>query len=241
MNLKSRFLAVFFFLAFVMKVVGESVHEVMGHGFFVLLFGGDIVRVHISLLWPYEFSFIEWNGKFEGWQLIWIDGGGILICLIVSCMLQTLLLLQITKDWRLSTSLFWLSFWTFLNPTGYLIIGGIRPFGDVAALIAKTALTQTASLLIGVVIFTAAFFSISKILIKLFFNVGIINNVKNLRVSLCLFWLVIPVVTAINALGMRQPLFSLQIFTAMSFIPVIVAFIIPSLLLKKAHAHENTH
>ena len=47
-----------------MKVLGEVVHEVMGHGVFVLLFGGDIIRVHIAFLWPYEFSYISSNGSF---------------------------------------------------------------------------------------------------------------------------------------------------------------------------------
>lgn len=141
MNGRVKFLATFLFLAFVMKIIGEFVHEVMGHGFFVLLFGGKIVRVYISLLWPYELSYIGWNGNFETWQMPWIDGGGILICLIVSFVLQTLLLLGIVRDWRFLTPLFWLSFWTFLNPTGYLIMGGIKPFGDIAALIREGVLT----------------------------------------------------------------------------------------------------
>ncbi len=237
MNSKGKFLVVFFFLAFAMKVIGELVHEVMGHGFFVLLFGGEIVRVHISLLWPYELSSITPHpplGGFEAWQLIWIDGGGILVCLIVSCVFQALLLLKIMKDWRLSTLLFWLSFWTFLNPTGYLIVGGIRPFGDVAALIAKGILTQGTSLLVGLIIFFAAFFSISKILMDLFSSVDIVEDVKELRVSLSLFWLIIPIITAAYCLGTRQPLFHLQIFTTMSFAPVLVALIIPSILLRSS-------
>lgn len=235
MNSRGKFLTVFFFLAFVTKVIGELVHEVMGHGFFVLLFGGEIVKVHISLLWPYELSGIipdPPQGGFEAWQLIWIDGGGILVCLMVSCVLQALLLLKIMKDWRLSTLLFWLSFWTFLNPTGYLLIGGIRPFGDVAALIAKGVLTQGTSLLMGLVIFIAAFFSISKILMDLLLSVDIIRDVKELRISLSLFWLVIPTITAVYCLGARQPLFYLQIFTVMSFTPVLAAFIMPSILLR---------
>lgn len=234
MNSRVKFAAVFLFLAFVMKVIGELVHEVMGHGFFVLLFGGEITRVHISLLWPYELSYIKWNGNFEVWQLTWIEGGGILVCLIVSGMLQVLLLLGIVRDWRLLTSLFWISFWTFLNPTGYLIVGGITPFGDVDALITKGALTQESSLLIGLIIFVAAFFAISKIFRDLLFNVGIIGDLSGLRVALSLFWLLIPLVTAISCLGMKLPLFYLKIFTIISFIPVITAFIIAAILLTES-------
>jgi len=227
MNVRVKFLSVFLFLAFAMKVIGEFVHEVMGHGFFVLLFGGEIVRVHISLLWPYDFSSIEWKGNFQTWQLPWINGGGILVCLIVSCVLQTLLFLRIVNDWRFSSTLFWLSFWTFLNPTGYLILGGISPFGDIAALIAEGALTQVSSLVIGLIIFLIAFFSLSKIFRDLLLSVDIIRDIKDLRISLSLFWLLIPLTTAIMLIGRGQPLFYLPL----SFIPVMLALIAPSILL----------
>ena len=226
MNGRAKFFGVFLMLAFVMKIIGEFVHEVMGHGFFVLLFGGKIVRVHISLLWPYEFSSIGWNGNIQSWQRAWIDGGGILVCLIVSLVLQTLLILRIMDDWHFSSPLFWLSFWAFLNPTGYLILGGITPFGDVAALIAEGVLTQGSSLVIGLTIFLVAFFSLSKIFRDLLLSVDMIRNVTDLRISLSLFWLLIPLTTAITLIGREQPLFYLPV----SFIPVMLALITPSLL-----------
>ena len=237
MNNRVRFLGVFIFLTFVMKVVGELVHEVMGHGFFILLFGGEITRVRISLLWPYELSSITLNpppGGFEAWQLVWIAGGGILVCLLVSCVIQALLLFRIVKNWPSSTLLLWLSFWTFLNPTGYLIIGGIKPFGDVAALIEKDVLTQEISLVIGLLIFAVAFFSISKILMDLLLGLNLIRGVKELRVSISLFWLVVPIITAVYCLGTRQPLLYLQIFTSLSFAPVLASFIILPVLVKKS-------
>jgi hypothetical protein len=225
MNSRVKFLIEFFFLAFVMKIIGEFVHEVMGHGFFVLLFGGKIVRVYISLLWPYELSNIVWNGNFEAWQMPWIDGGGILVCLIVSCALQISLLLRIVRDWRFSSPLFWLSFWTFLNPTGYLIMGGIRPFGDVAALIREGALTQETSIVMGLIMFLAAFFSLSKIFRDILLNIGIVRRIRDLRISLSLFWLLIPLTTAMTLIGLKQPLFYLPV----SFIPIILVLIAPSI------------
>ena len=225
MNSRVKFLTAFFFLAFVMKIIGEFVHEVMGHGFFVLLFGGKIVRVYISLLWPYELSNIVWNGNFEVWQMPWIDGGGIFVCLIVSCVLQIPLLLGILRDWRFSSPLFWLSFWTFLNPTGYLIMGGIRPFGDVVALIEEGVLTQGTSIVMGLLIFLVAFFSLSKILRDMLLNVGIIRRIRDLRISLSLFWLLIPLTTAMTLTRLKQPLFYLPV----SFIPIILALIAPSI------------
>ncbi len=56
MNKRAKFLVPFLCFAFIMKGISEFVHEVMGHGFFVLLFGGQITSVHISLTWPYELS-----------------------------------------------------------------------------------------------------------------------------------------------------------------------------------------
>jgi len=197
----------------------------MGHGFFVILFGGKIVRVYISLLWPYEFSNIFWNGNFEAWQIPWINGGGILVCLIVSCVLQMPLLLGIVKDWRFPSTLFWLSFWTFLNPTGYLIVEGIRTFGDLAALIWEGVLTQETSIVMGLIIFLAAFFSLSTIFKSILLNLGIIRSIRELRISLTLFWLLIPLTTAMILIVLGQPLFYLPV----SFIPIILALITPSI------------
>lgn len=230
MTSHSKFLVISLFIAFATKVVGEFVHEVMGHGFFVLLFGGKIASIHLSLLWPYELSYIRWSDSLMPWQQTWIAGGGILVCFIVSGILQALLLFNVVKDWRLSTPLLWLAFWTFLNPAGYLIIGGVKPFGDVASLIADGALTQQLSLLIGLIIFFAAFLSLSKILITQLTIKSIVKNIQELRLSLALFWATIPMVTTITCLGMRLPIPYLQIFTILSLVPLPAAVLAPNFL-----------
>jgi len=226
----SKFLAISLFIAFVTKVVGEFVHEVMGHGFFVLVFGGKITNVYLSLLWPYELSYIAWSGTFTPWQGIWIAGGGILVCFIVSGILQASLLFNLVKDWRISATFLWLAFWTFINPTGYLIIGGVKLFGDVASLIADGVLTQQLSLLTGLIVFFAAFLSLSKILITQLTAKNIVKSIRQLRLSLAIFWLTIPIVTAITCLGMQLPLSYLQIFTILSLLPLPAAAFIPNLL-----------
>ncbi len=191
----------------------------MGHGLFILLFGGTVTRVHISLLWPYEPSFI-WSSPpangFEPWQGVWIAGGGILICLIISCLLQLFLLFR-KSSWPISTSLFWLAFWTFINPVGYLIMGGIKPFGDIANLINRGVLTQEIALALGLSIFFLSFFSLSRILRETLIKTEVIKNVKN---SIVLFWFIIPFISLVNILGYGQPLISLPI----SFIPVLLAY-----------------
>ena len=215
----------FFVVALFMKIVGEVVHELLGHGIFVLVFGGEITKVHISLLWPYEFSSIWWSGNFEPWQMALTSAGGILVSLLVSFLFQTLLLLERIKDWRLVTASLWLSFWTFLNPTGYLIIGGIKPLGDVAALISQGALTHATSFLSGVTLFAVAFISISKILADLLSNTTAVRKVKTLRNALTLFWLTIPITTLFMCIGTGQPLHDLAVFTVISCLPSLVAFI----------------
>jgi hypothetical protein len=227
-------------MAFVTKIVGEFVHEVMGHGFFVLLFGGRIVGIHLSLLWPYELSYIRWSGNFMQWQQTWIAGGGITVCFIVSGLLQALLLFKIVKDWRLSSLLLWLAFWTFLNPSGYLIIGGVIPFGDVASLIEYRVLTQQSSLLIGLITFSASFLSLSKILIIQLTIKNIVKTIKELRLSLALFWATIPTFTAITCLGMELPMHYLKIFTILSLVTLPVAILVPNLL-QPNNIHTNSN
>ena len=227
---RSKFLAISLIIAFVTKVVGEVVHEVAGHGLFIVLFGGQITSVHISLLWPYELSYIGWSGSFMRWQQTWIAGGGILVSIIVSGVLQALLLFNVIKDWRLSTPLLWLAFWTFLNPTGYLIIGGVRPFGDVASLIVAGVRTQELSFLVGLILFVAAFLSLSKILIAQLSITNVVESFNGLRLSLALFWAMIPVITMVTCLGMRLQIFYFQVFTALSLVPPLLAMFVPNFL-----------
>jgi len=228
---RSTFLAIYLVIAFVTKVVGEIVHEVAGHGFFIALFGGQITNVHISLLWPYELSYIGWSGSFLRWQHTWIAGGGILVSIIVSGVIQTILLFNVIKEWRSSTLLLWLAFWTFLNPTGYLIIGGVKPFGDVASLIEAGVLNQELSLLIGLALFVVAFLSLSKILIIQLSITNVVESVNGLRLSLALFWTVVSVVTIVTCLGMRLQILYFQVFTVLSLVPPLVAILLPNFLL----------
>ncbi len=219
MENRVKFLSLFLSIGFIMKILGEVIHEVTGHGLFVLLFGGTITRVHISLLWPYEPSFI-WSSPpangFAPWQGVWIAVGGILVSLIITCLLQLFLLFR-KSSWPISTSLFWLAFWTFINPVGYLIMGGIKPFGDVANLINRGVLTQETALAVGLSIFLFSFLSLSRILRGTLIKTGVIKNVKN---GIVLFWFIIPFITLVNLIGYEQPLISFP----MSFIPVLLAY-----------------
>ena len=152
-----KFLMAFLSLGFVAKILGEVVHEVMGHGLFVVAFGGRITNINISLLWPYKLSGIGFShppGGFQPWQEVLVDGGGIIICLVVSFIIQLILLLSFSKkgNWVVTSMLFWLAFWTFINPAGYLVVGGLEPFGDIANLITAGIMTQQLAFILGILL-----------------------------------------------------------------------------------------
>jgi len=214
-----KFLMAFLSLGFVAKILGEVVHEVMGHGLFALAFGGKITNVSISLLWPYELShigFVPPPGGFQPWQEVLVNGGGILMCLIVSFILQLILLLSVSKrgNWVVSSMLFWLAFWTFINPAGYLVVGGIKPFGDVANLISAGVMTQELALILGLLIFLVNLFTLPIILRNVLRKAGVNEDA---RWSIVLFWLIVPLLTLVSVVGQGRPL----LIALLGFIPVL--------------------
>jgi hypothetical protein len=216
-----KFLTVFLSLGFITKILGEVVHEVMGHGLFVVAFGGRITNVSISLLWPYKLSGIGFApppSGFQPWQEVLIDGGGILMCLVVSFILQLILLLSLSKraHWVVSSALFWLAFWTFINAAGYLVVGGIRPFGDIADLISAGVMTKELAFILGLLIFLVSLFSLSIILRNVLRKAGVKQEP---RWSIVLFWLIVPLLTLFSVVGQGQPL----LIALLGFIPVLAA------------------
>ena len=82
-------------LGFSTKIVSEFLHEI-GHGIFVLLFGGKILEIYISPLWPLQLSWIRWSfpGQIGKLELAIVYAGGILLCLAISFFIQSLLLIK---------------------------------------------------------------------------------------------------------------------------------------------------
>jgi hypothetical protein len=216
-----RFLTLFLSLGFAAKILGEVVHEAMGHGLFVVAFGGRATSMKISLLWPYELSGIGFaapTGGFLPWQRILVDGGGILVCLMVSLILQAILLSSVSKraHWVVSSTLFWLAFWTFINPAGYLVVGGMEPFSDIANLISAGVITQQLAFILGILLFLVNLFSLSIILRNVLRKAGVNEDA---RWSIVLFWLIVPLLTFFSAAGLGQPM----LIASLGFIPVLAA------------------
>jgi len=216
-----KFLMAFLSMGFIAKILGEVVHEVMGHGLFVAAFGGRITNISISLLWPYKLSSIGFSaplGGFQPWQEVLVNGGGIIMCLLVSLILQLILLLSLSKrgNWVVSSMLFWLAFWTFINPAGYLVVGGIEPFSDITNLISAGVMTQQLAFILGLILFLINLLSLSVILRNVLRKAGVSKDAKW---SIVLFWLTVPLLTFFSVAGLSQPL----VIALLGFIPVLAA------------------
>ncbi|HDI12406.1 MAG TPA: hypothetical protein ENF63_02305 [Candidatus Bathyarchaeota archaeon] len=183
------FLASLVVVGFLTKIISEFIHEI-GHGIFVLLFRGEILEIYISPFWPLQHSWIKWSfpRQIGREELAVIYAGGILFCLIISFLIQVLLSLRETF-WFYKLSLAWLSFWTLLNGTGYLILGGIKPFGDIEQLINIGYLTQPSSFVLGLSLFIIGCYTLSKIFFGVFLK---FFSAKTSRILIVIFWMQVP-------------------------------------------------
>ncbi|MDI6905371.1 MAG: hypothetical protein QMD13_07810 [Candidatus Bathyarchaeia archaeon] len=168
-------------------------------------------------------------------QMAWIYGGGILACLCVSFLTQVFLTLKKKTSWYFLTTLFWLALWTLINSTGYLVIGGLAPFGDILELIALGALTKHLSLALGVVVFATGFVVLSWILRG--FLAGEFPF-KRASLGVPFFWLMIPLLGAVMLAGPER---SFQVaYLPLMFIPSLLSFVIEYfLVLSKQEAYAN--
>ena len=230
------FFAVFVVAGFVMKVVAEFVHEVFGHGLFVLLFGGEITSLYISVLWPYDLSRIGWSlpSHVTPAQMAWVYLGGILVCLHASFLTQAFLLLKKEIRWHFALVLLWFAFWTFVSSTGYLLIGGLKPFGDVEELIRLGALTTILSFSVGLIIFVIGFVALSWVLRRTLLK---LLSPKKASVGVIIFWLIIPVSVVVM---FANPEHGLQVeYLPLTFIPALLSFVTEFFVLPKQRADAN--
>jgi hypothetical protein len=118
--------------------------------------------------------------------------------------------------WAISSTLFWLAFWTFINPAGYLVVGGIKPFGDIANIISAGVMTQKLAFILGLLVFLVALFTLSRILRNVLRKAAVNEDAKW---SIVLFWLIVPLLTLVTVVGQGQPL----LIALLGFIPPVVA------------------
>jgi len=171
-----RFLLMFLFLGFTMKVVSEFIHE-MGHASFVLILGGRVTGMSISVEWPFTLSHTRWELQNPtDIQIALISVAGIIFDVFTTLTGQTIL--RTRKDIRpfLAIALFWLSFWSYLSSVVYLVMGAFYPFGDILDLIGAMPVPQLWIGTLGVVLLVSFTYSLSLILRDIFSRVlGLVN------------------------------------------------------------------
>ncbi|MDQ7032992.1 MAG: hypothetical protein Q9M37_09820, partial [Desulfonauticus sp.] len=151
-------------------------------------------------------------------QIVWVHGGGILVCLLTSFIVQMILFWKKKITWPWAITLFWLAFWTFLNSTGYLIISGLVPFGDVEELISLGVFTIYFSLFSGFFLFALGFVGLSWILRKVLMEV---YSPKKASLGVSLFWFIIPILVAVIIISPKRNLG--WSYFPFSFIPALLS------------------
>jgi hypothetical protein len=215
------FLTVFIITGFAMKILAEFVHEVLGHSLFVVLFGGEITNLYISVLWPYESSYVCWNlQNATSMQLAWIYASGIIVCMVLSFIIQAFLILKGRVWFHFEIALFWLAFWSLLSSSGYLLIGGLAPFGDVKELIELGVLTGMFSVFLGLAAFVISFVVLSAILKRVLVEVFSLEKAK---LGVSLFWLMIPFLAAVMVVSPERNL-NLA-YLPLAFVPALISFL----------------
>ncbi|MHA1169296.1 MAG: hypothetical protein ACTSP4_09505 [Candidatus Hodarchaeales archaeon] len=211
--------SLFIMTGLLMKIAGEIVHEVLGHCSAVLFFGGKITGIYISLLWPLELSKVKWVIiDLDPMQKVLVSASGIFACLLVSFAIQVVLILKKNVNGKVRVFLFWLSFWCFVNSTGYLIMGSFSPFGDVRELIDLGVLSAPIYLIVGSLFFLVGFYSLSQILRM------IITPFHEDRINMYsfIFWFIIPALTGLTVASNGLPV----LLTLLGFIPVILSYLL---------------
>ncbi len=167
----ARFLLSFLFLGFLMKITSEFIHE-MGHATFVLLLGGTVKGMSISVEWPFTTSYTMWELQDpSSLQIGLISIGGILFDLLTTFSGQALLISRKKMNQFSAIALFWLSFWPYLSSVVYLMIGAFYPFGDILDLTNEIAVPRLWIGLVGFALLISNTYSLSIILREIFSRV----------------------------------------------------------------------
>jgi hypothetical protein len=214
----ARFVLAFFFLGFLMKVVGEIIHE-MGHVLFVTIFGGKIIGISIGFAWPFALSSTKWElASPSTMEIAMIAGAGILFDVVTTFAGQAVLVSRKGIRPVYGISLFWLSFWAYLSSVVYLVMGAIDPFGDVLDLVAAVPVPLLAIGLAGVALLVSNTYSLSIILKGIFSDVLRTGKASDM---VSIFWAALHmffVLTTIVKFGLPTP----PTITAMVLVVILI-------------------
>jgi len=181
----ARFLLTFLFLGFMMKIASEFIHE-MGHASFVLMLGGRVTGMSISVEWPFTLSHTRWELQNPSdTQIALISVAGILFDVLTTLSGQAILRTRTKIRPFFAIALFWLSFWTYLSSVVYLVMGAFYPFGDILDLIGAVSLSRLWIGAVGLVLLILNTYSLSMILEGIFLSVLRLEKVSE---TVSYFW-----------------------------------------------------
>jgi hypothetical protein len=168
-----------------MKVISEVIHE-MGHVLFVIGFGGEILSINISVEWPLALSHTVWKlVDSTKTQLALIAIAGILFDTLTTMTGQFLLTHRQKEGMIYTLSLFWLSFWSYLNSVVYLVMGAFHPFGDILDLINAIHTPRLWIGSLGLILLIVYTYSLSMILKDIFFRLLVLEHSSEM---VSIFW-----------------------------------------------------
>jgi hypothetical protein len=182
-----------------MKYVSEITHEFLGHCLAGLTVGGTSFNYYVSWIWPYEFghAYVQFDIGVGNAARAYMMSGGILACLIVAFSTQLIIFFTLRKRSNRHLGLiifyhilFWYGFWAFMNSIGYLLIGGLLNFGDIAGISNLTGIPPWAFIIPGIIFFILLFYLISVNSYNIFRPFTKFES----KYLLMIFWFLIPLI-----------------------------------------------
>ena len=184
----ARFLLIFVFLGFLMKISSEFIHE-MGHAVTVIMLGGKILGISIRAEWPFTLSYTRWNiPNPSNANLALIAVAGILFETVTTIIGQFALFLRKKMSLFYKISIFWLSFWTYLSPVVYLVVGAFYPFGDILDLVNAISIPNYLIFTLGFAMLILCTYSLSIILRDIFSKIFTLTTASS---AVSYFWALI--------------------------------------------------
>ena len=234
---RKKILIILFLLltGYLVRILSEISHELLGHGLFTVLFGGSIESVHISLISPFDISHITLNRDdltFE--QNLIVIASSMIVDLSLSFTIQIFLLIK-RIDWKKSVPLIWFAFWCHNTETGIIIGNSVsRLEGDMTGLIEAGIISAAYAFVLGVILYFIGFVSLSTIIRRLLISESI--DESKVGYYVLLIWMIVPLNVTLHALYTG---FLLNIL--FGTIPVFTSLSLEFLIVPKISKNKTTN
>lgn len=216
-------------LAYLSKLFATVIHEVVGHGFFAWILGAHDINYSINLIGHGETT---WVAALTPHNTAIVVASGIMMSSIIGWTIILYLYLtkdRINKKKILRIPLLWVASWLLVSQAGYMVLGGLTGFGDIGVLHSVENISLESMLLLGCIYFFLSYISITILFIS---EVAPITGRQNRKMTLVLFWLIVPVSLATFSITYSYaiPFFEFSLLVVLSFIPLLISVPVYSVL-----------